>query len=329
MDAGNEYGITEYLGNQEAYDNLTDEQLQALARGETVKYGDTEAAAAAPESEETPAPAADPEPKEDGAPKAVEAKAEDEPVVLTKDGKHTIPYSELIDAREAAKKAEKEAIEATALAASLKAEVEAAKAVKAEPTEPEAPFGDYSDKALKDGVEKLVAQRVAETTAALEAKFAETLAPMQKALAETATATHFKAIYDAHPDTDQILEKPELGKWMDAQPSFVRDQYKAVLDKGTSAQVVELLNAFKASLPAAPEKPAVAEPTKAEIAAKAAATVAKAKGKTPTSLSDVPSGTITPVDEMEAMEKMNSTQLLTKMHGKSPKQILDLLSRVA
>lgn len=325
MDAGNEYGINEFLGNQEAYDNLTDEQIAALARGETVKYGDTAAEA---ENEEAPALDAAPEPetKEEAA-KAVEAKAEDEPVVLTKDGKHTIPYSELIDAREATKKAEKAADEATALANSLKAEVDAAKAVKAETKEPEAVFGDYSEKALKDGVEKLVAQRVAETTAALESKFAEALAPIQKAAAEAATATHFKAIYEAHPDTEQLVKGDALGKWVDAQPSFVRDQYKAVIEGGSSAQVIELFNAFKASLP--PEKPVAAEPSKAEIAAKAAAVTAKAKGKTPTSLSDVPSGTITPVDEMEAMEKMNSTQLLTKMHGKSPKQILDLLSRVA
>src|SRR5512136_487770 len=82
-----------FLSHEKAYESLTVEQVHALGRGELVEYGET-----APAEEVSPAAAESVESPADATPPA-EPKVDDEPVVLTKDGKHTIPFSELEAAR--------------------------------------------------------------------------------------------------------------------------------------------------------------------------------------------------------------------------------------
>jgi hypothetical protein len=52
-----------------------------------------------------------------------------------------------------------------------------------------------------------------------------------------------RAVYGKHPDTQELL--PEVEAWVDKQPAFLKSAYNNVLDAGTAAETIELLDAFK------------------------------------------------------------------------------------
>lgn len=95
--------------------------------------------------------------------------------------------------------------------------------------------------ALAKGIEKK-AQRIAGQM--LSQREAE-MAPIREATQEILRERHFKAIRDVHGDFDQIVKGKDLDAWVEKQPSFVRDQYQQVLERGNAQSVVELLSAFK------------------------------------------------------------------------------------
>ena len=274
--------------------------------------------AAAPASaDESPQPAAQPEPE----------LTADNAVILAKDGKHTISYDKLVQARETARAAQ---TEAQTLAAQLEAaqqqladlqaqaqaradagqaptatdnQVAAAQAAIEAGANP-ALFGDFSEEALAKGITKLVDQQVAARMEAINAK----LKPIEQQAATDATTAHFNAIYSAHPDADSLVESQELAVWKGAQPAVVRDALDQAMEKGSSTDVIEVFSAFKAATqqqsPPAAGKGAI---TPAE-AAKAA--IAKASAPIPASLSDIPGGRVAGTNVFEAMESMNPLEQL-------------------
>ncbi len=322
MEPGIEYGISDYVENQEAFDALTDEQVQALARGETVKYGESEAAKVEAESSETPAAAAEPK----------EAVVESKPELLAKDGKHTIPYKELEDSREREAQWKSIAEAQTALAESLKTakaedkgtgETKAQDEVVAQFIEA---FPELAE-SLQPAMEKMIDARVNASVAELEKKFAEAIGPMQKAAVDNSVEAHFKTIYAAVPDFDAIVDSKAIQSWVETLPSYVRKAAEVVLEKGSANEIIELFSDYKASLPA--DKTAEPVPSKTDIAAKAAAAIAKVKGKNPTSLSDVPAGTNAPIDADAAEAAMSPSQLYDHMMKMGdPTKILAHMSRV-
>ena len=285
------------------------------------------AAAPAP-TDASPQPAAQPEP---------ELTAETA-VILAKDGKHTISYDKLVQARETARAAQ---TEAQTLAAQLQAaqqqladlqaqaqaradagqaptatdnQVAAAQAAIDAGADP-ALFGDFSEEALAKGITKLVEQQVAARMAAIDAK----LKPIEQQAATDATTAHFNAIYSAHPDADSIVESQEFAVWKGAQPAVVRAALDQALEKGSSTDVIEVFSAFKAATqqqsPPAAGKGAM---TPAE-AAKAA--IAKASAPIPASLSDIPGGRVAGTNVFEAMDTMNSHELLAATSNMTAEQI--------
>lgn len=319
-----------YEQHKDADGNLSDEQtLQMMdlpEQGDTTKVESSDKPDVASEPvktvDEAAKPVAEPKPEP-------ETTADPEPVVLTRDGKHTIPYSELAEAREKAQlaahweqvakdqAAELEALKKTSTAAPVEP-------AKTEPAQAEPLFGDFSEEDLKKGVEKLVEARVATALAEAEKRFAETLTPYQQAVERARVEEHTRQIYTAHPDADSVVQSPALKAWIEAQPSFVQKHYAAVLDQGTASEVTELFTAFKAATKSAPAAaPAVADPT-----ATAEAVIAKAKAKTPTTLSDIATGAAPHHDEAEAAMEMTPTALLGKFEGMSPAKVEELLSRV-
>lgn len=280
--------------------------------------------------EETPA-----DPKKDGA-----APTDPTPVVLAKDGVHTIPYEKLVEARDGEKHWKAQAETAQAQLAALQAEAAQRAEAGAAPTKTDnavavaaaaieegadpAIFGDFSEGDLAKGIHKLVAMRVEQATAALRGELTEAVTkPIKEQQALTAQEAHFKTIYTAHPDADSVFESTELADWIGKQPSIVRDAYQGVLKQGSAEQVVELFSAFKAATvktPVPPVDPGVTAAAKAAIAA--------AKSPVPTSLSEIPAGSAAHHDEATAMLEMSSTSLLTKFDGKSPEQIQAMLNRV-
>lgn len=282
-----------------------------------------------------PAPAPADAPATAPAPAAAPADAEAEAVILAKDGKHTIPYQKLVSAREEAKSAAARADQAEREAAQLREQLaKATTAPAAAPGTAAAPaassdlFGDFSEAALKKGVDSLVADALGKFKSEISAD----IEPVKKQVAESAAETHFRTIYTKHPDTDSIVESTEYQQWLAAQPSLVRQTYETVLNKGTAAQVIEMLDTYKAARPASAPAPAPA-PAAAPAPAvdpqkKAEQVIANVKSKTPTSLTDVPAGSQAHHDEAEAMAEMSPLDLMAKFEGKTPSQIEALMRRL-
>lgn len=83
--------------------------------------------------------------------------------------------------------------------------------------------------------------------AMMDQRLKDVLAPLQQQQAVSAEQAHFTEIFAVHPDAESIVESKEFNEWKDAQPSFLKDAYETVLDKGSAAQVVELLGLYKSN----------------------------------------------------------------------------------
>ena len=282
-------------------------QMLVLPEGDSSKEQVSEPAAEAP-----------PEPEA-----KVETVEEAKPVILAKDGVHTIEYEKLVEAREAEQHWKRVALEAQQLLEAQKAAAaQAPQAVETLPAEDGSLLGDFSEEAIAKGVEKLVAQKAAAIQAEFDSKLSTVLAPLQAKQAEAAADDHFNAIAKVHPDVESIAKSESFEKWIDAQPSFVRDGYKQVVAQGTAEQVIETLNAYKAA------NGNQTAPAQASAAAAAQAVIAKAQAAPPMSLSDIPAGSSATTDERAAMLEMSGTGLMNKFDGKSPEQIMALMNRV-
>jgi len=246
-----------------------------------------------------------------------------EPVILAKDGIHTIPFEKLAEARESERLARQMAADLQAQLDALKSAPPVAKVETPEPVDQGDVFGDFSEEAIAKGVEKLVASKTAALTADLEARLAAVLAPLQAKQVESATDQHFSAINAKHPDVESVVPSQEFNNWIESQPSVVRGSLKHAIEEGTALEVIEVLDAYKAST-----GKTVATPPKVNVAAAAQAAIAKAQSAPPMSLSEIPAGANVVSDEVNAMMEMSSVGLMSKFDGKTPEQIMALMSRV-
>lgn len=248
------------------------------------------------------------------------------PTILAKDGVHTIPYEKLVEAREAEKQWRAQAEAAQQQLAAMQAAAEAQ--AKATPQQVAAQaseairqgvdpnlFGDFSEEAIAAGVQKLVDSRVA----ALEAQLAKVVAPLQQAQAKDAETEARETILSKHPDAISIAESAELQAWVSSKPAFARAAYAQVIESGSPAEVIELLDAFKA------EKPAPAR----NAAQAADAAIANAKARVPSSLSDIPGSVAPAVSSMEAMKGLDAPELLDRFAGMRPEQMWDIIDKIS
>lgn len=268
-----------------------------------------------------PAPAATPAPE---APK---------PVVLAKDGVHTIPFETLEQAREGEKhwrtlaeqaQQQLEALKnapATGAAPTPAAPAPQAEAIKAD-------FGDFSEEAIAKGVEKLVDARVA---AVVDARVNAALAPVQAREAKTEAEEHLDAIHAKHPDMESIVPSTEFAAWFHAQPKFAQPGIQAVLKEGTADEVNELLDTYKAATGKNTPDPVPQVPDPVAAArVKAAAVISKAQTAVPSSLSEIPAAGAVHHDQAEAVHEMSGEALMNLFGSgnKSDQQIRDLMDRV-
>lgn len=300
-----------------------------------------DAATAAPAPEPAAAPATDAAP----APGAAEADPVNS-VIMAKDGKHTIPYAKLEEARGSAQHWKGIAEQTQQQLAQLQAEAAQRVAEGKAPTQTDAAvatataaieqgvdpaiFGDFSDKDLVAGINKLVEQRaqalVAPVLAEVESLKA-TIAPLQQSAVKTAQQMHYEAIYGKHPDADSLAESQELDKWIGEQPSFVQDNFRQVLTKGTAAQVIELFDNFKKATQPPAASPAPASDPKADAAAAAKAVTAAAAPAAPISLSDIPGGRVEGRSPHEQLAAKSAVDLVDAMANMTPSQIEAFLNR--
>ncbi|WPG35311.1 hypothetical protein [Variovorax sp. EBFNA2] len=329
--------VEQFIATHAESGGLNPEQAAQLL--ELTVEGDTSAQA----PEQVTQPDATTEPDQAAAPAAQtpnngeqQPAAEQQPdpataVILAKDGKHTIPYQKLVDAREGEQrwKATAEATQAKLLALEAEAQqradagqaptnqdkqVAAAQAAIDAGADP-ALFGDFSEESLAKGIESLVDARVA---ARVDAEVAKALAPLRAQQAQTASTGHIDAIYKAHPDADSMVESAELNAWIDTQPSFVRDGFRDVLKQGTSQQVIELFDSFKKATNAVNE-PAPSSAGKA--------TAPKAAVAVPATLSDLPGGRAGPASADEVLDSLSGPDLTERLMAMTQDQRDAFLNR--
>lgn len=318
----------------------------AMLEDEQVEKGDT---GGMPESDGEPTTVSDTDKEVKNEP--AQPVPSDEPgaantVILAKDGKHTIPYSKLEEARhaeQAARQAEQAAQAAAKAAldelAALRAQAEQRAAAGVAPTAADnasaivqqalesgevdpAIFGDYSEAAMAKGIATMIRQGFASLRQELE--------PITAQHQISAVEKHYGAIYQAHPDADSIAESQELENWIASKPSFTQDAYRAVLGpqgNGTAQQVIELFSAFKKETGADQAASAPAPSVDPKAAAKAA--IATIKPAVPSSLSDFPGGRAGPTSFTDRMASMSEVELFNAVNtGEiSQAQLNDYLNR--
>lgn len=255
---------------------------------------------------------------------------EGEKVVLARDGVHTIPYEKLVEARErdrvsqealAAANAELEILRkqnqtpATVAPTQQEQDIETAQAAIDAGVNPDY-FGDFSEEALAEGINKLIDERV---TAQVDARVAKALEPMQQKEQESAAEAHMRTIYEAHTDADSIVESSEFEAWKVSQPTYIQAALDGVLTQGTAEQVVELLNNFKQSTTSTPAADA-GKPSTDDLKAKAREAIKNTAPAIPASLSDIPGGHKGALDIREQMDAMSGIELVEAMADWSPEK---------
>lgn len=268
-------------------------------------------------------------------------------VILARDGMHTIPFERLEEARQtaAALKAQAEAL------ARENAELKAAQANPSKAPATAAPaaggdaatdgaagedddetlFGDYSGAAMKKAVLTLATQVATKQVAEMRKEMNARISPAEEAAKVDEATAHYQTILTKHPDAHSIVESTEYAQWLGNQPRYARSAIEAAIQGGTAAEVVEVLDAYRAERPrAAASAPAAAPaaPSRADAAALADKALSQAKSRTPTSLSDIPAGTQIVTDEAEAIKGMEPTALLDQMLSMSPSQRDEYINRV-
>ena len=250
-------------------------------------------------------------------------------VILAKDGKHTIPYSKLEEARRNEQTARAAAQAAQEELAALRAQAEQRAAAGIAPTAADnasaivqqalesgevdpAIFGDFSEGAMAKGIATLVSQGLTQGFTALR----QELAPITTQHQMSEVEKHYGAIYQAHPDADSVVESQELERWIASKPSFTQDAYRSVLNPegtGTARQVIELISTFKEETGATKAAPAPAPSVDPKAAAKAA--IAAAQPAVPTSLSDFPGGRAGPTSFTDRLASMSGVELFNAVNA--------------
>ena len=173
----------------------------------------------------------------------------DNTVILAKDGKHTIPYEKLLEARNAEK-----AIKAEL--ATVKAELDALRQGKKsnqatdETEQVDDDLDNLDDEEIfmsKKDLNKFLNDTVAK-------QVNERLKIIEQQQAISVAEQHYQAIFAKHPDADSIVESSELENWITAKPVYVQNAIRQILQQGTSAEVISLLDDFKADAKTVPEK---------------------------------------------------------------------------
>lgn len=257
-------------------------------------------------------------------------------VILAKDGKHTIPYDRLTEARERAQGLSDQLRTANEELSRLRADaqqrVDAGQAPTVADNQLAAAqaavdagaditlFGTFSEEDIAKGIQTLVGQRVS-------AEVEKALAPLRQGQQEAAVDAHNQPIYDKHPDADSIYESKEFADWKAAQPAFARAGMEAVLANGSAQEVIELFDSFKQATGSTQAATDTKTPA-VDVKAAAKAAVAKAAVPVPASLSDFPAGRVGAGSRVDAMADMSSgVELLNEMDGMSTEQLESFLNR--
>jgi len=117
-----------------------------------------------------------------------------EAVILAKDGRHTIPYERLAEAREEARYSRAQAEAAMARLEAVQAEADARMAAGMAPMQAQvdpAMFGDFPEQPLAAGIQHMVDARMAHLAADLQERVDAALEPLRMREADEDMAAHY------------------------------------------------------------------------------------------------------------------------------------------
>ena len=102
----------------------------------------------------------------------------------------------------------------------------------------------YSDDVIKaiDLITTRKASQLIETT--LQAR----MNPLEEATNTMVAQAHFAAIEAVHPDLEEIDRSPVFESWIANRPEHLRGTYEQIRSHGTPAQVIAMVNEYKAAI---------------------------------------------------------------------------------
>jgi hypothetical protein len=93
--------------------------------------------------------------------------------------------------------------------------------------------------------QQLILSEVEKVFKNIVAPLFQQLPALQTAVNETAEERAINTVKAVHPDCIEII--PEIEKWIPTLPGYMQVAANQVLDKGTPADVIDLMNAFKSA----------------------------------------------------------------------------------
>lgn len=307
---------------------LTDAEIAALTPEQITELEEKEAAEAAAQQDGTDESGDEPKQaeKEGAANGAGETEEEAEPVVLTKNGKGTIPYEKYKGLR----------VEN----ATLKEQLQALETAQTELTKLKEERAEAKTPAKREAIQEALKKRIAvmkedfpdigeslesvtaliddmseeikEQRKAAEAR-AEARAEEAKAAERMAERTIGEQVQDAKENNSNLMhwEQNDPDAWQEA---LMQDQILLSNPKWATKPIEErfeeVVKRVKAIMPEATEPPN--ETPSAKTQAKAAAKVEKAPTRKPTTLSDIPSGA-DPASEKDSIENLSPHELTRRL----------------
>lgn len=254
----------------------------------------------------------------------------DNAVILAKDGKHTIPFEKLTEARQSAQEWQQKANELQQQLAAAQQRAEAGVTATKQEAQALADaadaagvdlslFGDFSEEGLAKGISELVEKRANEL---VDAKLEKALAPLKQSEAAKAAEAHYGAIYQAHPDADSIFESKELDDWIKSHPGYLQSALRDVFANGGTQDVIDLFDRFK-------EATGKSEQQSGAGAAKAAAAAVldKQKAQPPASLSDIPGAKAPTVNHFEQLAQLSGPDLAAALENLPKDKVEEFLNR--
>lgn len=270
--------------------------------------------------------------------------------IASKSGSYTIPYEKLEQARNHAKtlEGENETLRAQIADLTAKQQANLASAEDGAQTRADAGqaqteadrnlnaakaaigqgvdaslFGDFSEEGIAKGIASLMGSLREELRAELRQESAQALKPLQEQKEKDAKDSHYGAIYEKHPDADEIVQSAEFNAWANSLPSFQRGAVAAVLDPktgGSAADVIEVFDTFKAQTGS---KPATGQ------GAQDKGQAPEVQRRVPNSLSEAAGEQHQDVGkQVMALAGTNPTALLERMLDMEPDKVDNLLKAI-
>lgn len=313
-----------YLENPDAYMALTDEEKAAVENSQALTEGDSQGAAAqgagvAPQIPETGADKATGGSPDPGT-------AAGNPDILAKDGKSTIPFTVLEEARHKAAEWQQLAAQQQQLIADLQKAQQAdagtgtTEAQDAVLAEYQGEFPEIADD-LMPHVKTLIEKGIKDGLAAFASQIEQRVAPIEQSSQQAQVEQHFNTILAAHPAFESDLASDGFKAWFDGLTPLVQSAYRHALEHGTASQVIEVFDSYG-------KVKGRADNGRQTAKAKADSVIAATAKPPPGSMSDFPAGSQVAVDEVEALMNASPEQLVAQFQGKSEAEVNRILARL-